>query len=337
MTHLLGMPNRTSHAIGAAFTISLVLSLPLLGCSRPTSQPRTPATLGVPRSTSELEAAIREPGPVTVETVVGAEWAVPRSGVLNLSHPKAVAAGLQDGDEPIVIEFHAIEHPTRGLFLVDTGVEHALRENIEGATFGGLVASEMHFEKMKIRTDTASWIRAHNKPVAGVFLTHVHLDHVSGMRDVPNDAAVYVGRGEGGDRELLNLFIAPSLDAELAGKGPLREWQWTPDPDGGFDAVLDVFGDNTVFAIDVPGHTSGSTAYLARTPNGPVLMVGDACHTRWGWQNGVEPGTFSHDKPRSAVSLQRLRGFVAKHPEIDVRLGHQAMGEPASERTARAH
>ena len=87
--------------------------------------------------------------------------------------------------------------------------------------------------------------------------------------------------------------------------------------------MLDVFGDGSFWAIWVPGHTAGSTAFVARTPNGPVLFTGDACHTTWGWQNGVEPGTFSEDQPKSAVSLSRLEKLVERHPHIDVRVGHQ--------------
>ena len=67
----------------------------------------------------------------------------------------------------------------------------------------------------------------------------------------------------------------------------------------------------------------GSTAYLLRTPRGPVLLTGDACHTRWGWDHQVEPGSFSSDVPRSAESLARLERLVAEHPGVEVRLGHQ--------------
>ena len=121
----------------------------------------------------------------------------------------------------------------------------------------------------------------------------------------------------------MNLFVRSQTDDALEGKGALREWSRVPDPGGAFEGVVDVFGDGTVWAIAVPGHTDGSTAYLARTPTGPVLFTGDACHTTWGWDNGVEPGTFSSDRPRSRVSLDRMRAFVAKHPTIDVRVGHQ--------------
>jgi N-acyl homoserine lactone hydrolase len=87
--------------------------------------------------------------------------------------------------------------------------------------------------------------------------------------------------------------------------------------------VIDVFGDGTVRALHVPGHTPGSTAFVARTPAGPVLLTGDACHTAWGWEHGVEPGSFSNDRPQSAASLERLRRFASKHPAMQIRLGHQ--------------
>jgi glyoxylase-like metal-dependent hydrolase (beta-lactamase superfamily II) len=187
----------------------------------------------------------------------------------------------------------------------------------------------MGVDKMRFRTDTAAWIAQQKEPVKGVFLTHLHLDHVSGMRDVPNDAIVYTGPGESTERGFMNAFVHGPTDAALEGKGDLREWRFAPDPDSGFAGVVDVFGDGSVWAIHVPGHTAGSTAYLARTPDGPVLFTGDACHTAWGWENGVEPGTYSVDGPRSADSLARLKAFVARHPRIDVRPGHQSLPKSA--------
>ncbi len=302
----------------------------LSGC-RPTTHASSPADLGVARATSSLDAVVDEPGPITVETVVGADWEVPRGGLINLDHPKAKAAGLKDGPEPIVILLHAVRHPTAGLFLVDTGVEKAIRDDPQASVIGdGLIASAMHAEKLKVRTDTAAFVAAQREPVKGVFLTHLHLDHVTGMRDVPKDATVFTGPGEAAETGFLNLFIQSTTDEALSGKGALREWKFAPDPDGAFAGVLDVFGDGTFWALHVPGHTAGSTAYLARTKSGPVLLTGDASHTTWGWDNGVEPGSFSADQKRSAESLARLRAFVAKHPRVEVRVGHQLRATKAA-------
>jgi len=70
------------------------------------------------------------------------------------------------------------------------------------------------------------------------------------------------------------------------------------------------------------------TKRLARTPKGPVLFTGDACHSAWGWQHQVEPGTFSVDRAASADSLARLERFAARHPSLVVRVGHQELPAP---------
>lgn len=46
--------------------------------------------------------------------------------------------------------------------------------------------------------------------------------------------------------------------------------------------VVDIFVDGSAFAISVPGHTPGSTAYVLRATKGPILLTGETCHTRWG-------------------------------------------------------
>jgi glyoxylase-like metal-dependent hydrolase (beta-lactamase superfamily II) len=144
-----------------------------------------------------------------------------------------------------------------------------------------------------------------------------------GVPDVPHGTPLYAGPGETRTRGFLNAITQGITDRELDGQAPLEEWPFKPDPDGRFEGVVDVFGDGSLWAILVPGHTVGSVAYLARTTTGPVLFTGDTCHTAWGWQNDVEPGGFSWDRPKNADSLGRLRRLVAEHPSIDVRLGHQ--------------
>jgi glyoxylase-like metal-dependent hydrolase (beta-lactamase superfamily II) len=312
-------------ALGAALALAGVTTAVALAGCRPTAHPVAPAALGTARSSADLEALLDEPGPITVETVVGADWQVDRGGLINLEHPKAVAAGLEDGPEPIQVYFHAVRHPIHGLYIIDSGIERALRDDPDNAAIRGMVASFMNIDAMRFGTDTASWLERQAQPPAGVFLTHLHLDHVSGMPDVPRGTPIYAGPGETADTSPLNVFVQPVIDRALAGHAPIEEWQYAPDAGGKFAGVIDVFGDGSLWALSVPGHTSGSTAYLARTPEAPVLFVGDASHTAWGWNHDVEPGTFSHDAPESVTSLARLRTFVAEHPQIRVKLGHQPL------------
>ncbi len=300
--------------------IALPLLLSLTGCAV-TSHSVQDAHLGQPVPLAAAEASLARPGTVTVETVIAADWSVDRAGLINLDHPRAVAAGLAAGDEPIHIAFHVIRHPTRGAFLVDSGVEQAWRSQGGSERLSWLVKSVMKTEALTVHTTTAEWLAAHG-PIAGVFLTHLHLDHIMGVPDLPADVPIYVGPGETDHVDWTSGLVRGTFNALLQDAGPLHALALPPGDAG---AVLDVFGDQTVFALAAPGHTAGSVAFLVRTPDGPVLLTGDACHTAWGWQHAVEPGTFSHDQPRSAETLARLKALVARHPATRVVLGHQPL------------
>lgn len=291
------------------------------------------AGFGRARPSAELEALVDVPGPLTLESVVSADWHVARGGLINLEHPKAKAAHLVDGEEPIQLLFHAIRHPTRGLYIVDSGAERALRDAPDSAAVSGLVARFADVDELHVRTALGDWLSEQREPLRGVFLTHLHLDHVAGLPDVPASVPIYIGPGESSERAFMNLLTRGIVDSALAGKGPLRELRFQPELGGRFEGVLDLFGDGSLWALWVPGHTAGSVAFVARTTNGPVLLTGDACHTVWGWRHAVEPGTFSQDRTRSVGSLQRLQSFATRHPGLDIRLGHQSLSGPQPARS----
>ena len=318
----------TSRKIYVISTVCLALNAAILaqGCVV-SGHPAAEARWGESAASNQLEAVVDQPGPIEVQTVAAATWHVPLDGMLNLDHPAAKAAGLKSSEQPVVIYFHALRHPTRGLFIVDTGVEHALKSDPEHAAVRGVVAKLAKMDSVHVNIDLKTWLAQQPQPLAGVFLTHLHLDHIMGMPDVPRGTAVFSGPGETRSHGFLNLFTRPITDRAFEGQTTIAEWQFRPDPDHRFAGVLDVFGDGSLWALHVPGHTPGSTAYLARTPQGPVLMAGDACHTSWGWEHGVEPGNFSKDQPLSAESLASLEALVKRHPSIDVRLGHQPRGQ----------
>jgi N-acyl homoserine lactone hydrolase len=289
------------------------------GCATSSHDTQT-STLGVARPFPALEAVIDAPGPVTLETIASSEWVADRGGLINLNHPRAQAAGLTPGPEPVQIYFHVLKHPTQGTFLIETGVERAMRDAPTQSAFGAMADS---FKGMTFPMPLGDWLAQQQEAPRGVFLTHLHFDHISGMADVPEKTAVYTGPGEMAAIGHADAMTQEGTRRALQGKGPLREWAYAADASGRFDGVVDIFGDGSVWALWVPGHTPGSTAYLVRTPQGPVLLTGDACHTRWGWEHDVEPGTFSSDIPRSVGSLAQMRRLAAEHPSLDVRFGHQ--------------
>jgi glyoxylase-like metal-dependent hydrolase (beta-lactamase superfamily II) len=290
---------------------------------RATTHPTVPAAIGTPVSASAMEALIDQPGPIEVETI-GADWETDLSGLLNIKDPKAVQAGLKNRKEPIKIYAHVVRHPTHGVFLVDTGVSRRFVTDPKGAGVGWVLRKFFGINKMRPQRSTAEIIEAERAPLKGVFMTHLHLDHVSGFPDIPTNVPVYVGPHEAEAALFLNLIAQGTNNRLLDGRPPLQEFQIPCDADGKFAGVVDVFGDGTYFVIFSPGHTAGHISFVARTASGPVLMTGDVCHTRWGWENDVEPGTFLAEREPSRKSLQALKALAARHQNMAVKLGHQA-------------
>lgn len=252
------------------------------------------------------------PGPITHEAVVSARWAVPLSGLVDLDDPRA--AELVDEEHPIVLPVHVLVHPS-GTYVVDTGVPAA------ESPVRGVMA--MFAKDMQPVEPLADIVGRQPEPLAGVLLTHGHLDHVLGLVDVP-DAPVHAGAGEESPANFNGRLMFGTFRRAL-GDRPLTTWDFDgPDVVDVFGVpAIDVLGDGSLFALDAPGHTPGSTAYLARTVDGPVLLTGDCSHTWWGWEHDVAPGTYTVDHEANVHSLAALRHLAASLPGITVYVGHE--------------
>jgi glyoxylase-like metal-dependent hydrolase (beta-lactamase superfamily II) len=90
-------------------------------------------------------------------------------------------------------------------------------------------------------------------------------------------------------------------------------------------ASIDLFGDGSLWAISVPGHTDDDIAYLINGPQ-PVLLTGDASHFAWAFKTGVAPRGWNHaGTARAYESLASLRGFAKAYPGVRLVYGHEML------------
>lgn len=267
-------------------------------------------------------------GPIVFQKIVAADWLADRAGLINLKDPKAIAAGLQSGMEPIQIYFYVMDHPKFGRYIIDTGLGDIFRKDKKEWPVSSIVASQMNLGDLKIHITIKEWLQKDPKKVEGIFLTHLHLDHILGTQDFPARTSVYTGQNEPGDSRFLHLFVQGSTDALLGADTALSELNFF-GREGAPIRFLDFFGDQSLYVISVPGHTEGSIAFLIKSTSGVQLITGDTCHTSWGWLNNVTPGGFTKDLERNKVSLNLLQSVAAKFPKIQIHPGHQSISTSA--------
>ena len=311
--------------VGAGGRVLVVWLLLVLGACSATSHPTVVTKLGVAGTLEELVASASKPGPIVLRKRLAARWEVDRAGLINLNHPTAQRAGIGAGAEPIELYFYSVSHPSHGTYLIDSGVARGLIRDGEASDISWLVRRAMGTDTLAVELALADWLNEQSAPLQGVLLTHIHLDHILGLADLPLGTPVYIGPGETKPKGFQNLFTRGTTNRLLGHVGALQEIAFSGGPIGDFAGVLDLFGDGSLWALAVPGHSPGSLAFVANTATGPHLILGDASHTRWGWTNAVEPGTFSHNQTLSRQSLAALVALAARLPGVRVHPGHQSL------------
>lgn len=101
--------------------------------------------------------------------------------------------------------------------------------------------------------------------ITAVGISHMHLDHTGQAKDFPA-AKLVIGKR---DLELSKGKYDPF--------GPWRAADAKVEAMDGAD--VDIFGDGSVVAMNLPGHTPGHMALLVRLASGPVLLSGDLYHS----------------------------------------------------------
>lgn len=192
----------------------------------------------------------------------------------------------------------ALRHPEAGVVLVDTGL---------GSGFDRRLL-DRGIEPAAVET---------------VLMTHLHLDHTSGMRRLPA-ARFWIARREW--KAAHGRLAAAS--GVIAHHLPPQERVELVDADGGepcgpFASTIDVFGDGSVRLVSTPGHTPGHMSVLVRTAKGEALLAGDAAYTLHNVREQAIP-LINADAGRYRDSLAQLKAFADANPGAPLVPSHDA-------------
>lgn len=205
----------------------------------------------------------------------------------------------------IPVKAFLIEHP-KGLILVDTGWDSAVRRHpVRTLTFPLWITSKPDLPEGSAVDEQ---LRARNirpEDLDYVLMTHMDIDHDSGLRLVKNAKQILVSPEEWTAIHSAQVRYArrPWKDVPI-GLMPLSE-----DPSAPFGKAWDVFGDGSITALLMPGHTQGSVVLRISGANGYILIVGDVGYNRNSWESLHLPGpVYNREQMRSSLAwVQKKR------------------------------
>ncbi|MCW2759643.1 MAG: hypothetical protein JWO46_3389 [Nocardioidaceae bacterium] len=225
----------------------------------------------------------------------------------------------------------AIRHREAGWILYDTGYAE------EFFTATAKLPARLYRATLPVTLDPAEHLTTQladlgvtPHDVARVVVSHFHGDHVAGLRDLP---AARISAGRAG---LAQIQGSSGLAATRHGLVPAL---LPDDVDERFDAVedlpgvgigpfmgRDLLGDQSLVAVELPGHMPGHLGLLLTTDRGQVLLAGDAAWSTRAIRDDTPPsrlaGPALHDAAGTAATLHRLHDLAEAHPDVTLLPSH---------------
>jgi glyoxylase-like metal-dependent hydrolase (beta-lactamase superfamily II) len=254
---------------------------------------------------------------ITVKLIHSGDLKVPLSKTINLNHPSC--SGIEDKEIIVPIFAYLIHHEKYGYYLIDSGCDSSYVNNAFGPMKGflfPLVMAETILEPDDAIEKQLSDIRT---DIKGVFFTHLHFDHTSGLPALPDNILYIAGDGEKSFsiKGLLQPNHFEKNDTIYMLDFNSKESQTLP-----LGKVIDIFGDQTLWAISTPGHSKGHVSYLVNTQDHPILIAGDACILNKSMEIGVGPSASSKNLELAQDTFDNILNFVNNNPTVEVWAGH---------------
>ncbi len=297
-------------------TVLLFLVIGVLWLMAPTSnQPQLSILKTYAPKSHRWAQILAKPYPLEYKLIHAGDITIDRNDLLQNS-PDSWA----DRYKPIPVFSHWLRHPVHGELLIDAAFSDSFKKDNTGSysRMMKLLVTLSSIEN-NLEHNLTSQLPNNGTGIKQLFITHFHPDHTSGLDDLPADLPVIASLSE---YDFLARLVNGDLFDRRSNWLALDFTQGIEIPP--FKKVLDVFGDGSLFAISTPGHTAGHTSFLINSAQEAKLIVGDASHFSFGFNNNLAPSAIGDESSLLAKkSLSQLISFKKQYPEVKFILGHE--------------
>jgi N-acyl homoserine lactone hydrolase len=283
-----------------------------------------------PKPLTEPFAGGQQGATVVVEPLLAGELRCPRAMYERAGGPAETAKMLglftpRSGWWTVPCPAFLITHPTAGPVLVDTG----LHPSVAASPSENMGAITARFAQPRVEPgrDLPAQLRERGieaRELPMVVMTHLHLDHASGISEFPNSTFVVSApewqAATTDPRPLLRTYRPAQYDyvfdyRALSYEGPRIASYST------FGRTFDLFGDGSVRLAFTPGHSAGHQSVIARLRDRDFVIAGDAIFTLGQLGDAPEPPR-PLDRHTWRRSRQELALFARQYPQAVIVPGH---------------
>lgn len=219
-----------------------------------------------------------------------------------------------------------LRHPDQGWILFDTGYAPRFIEATTRFPFSiyrrvlpvEIVPSLSAVHQIQQRGLRPSDIRQ-------VIISHFHADHVSGLLDFPEAEIVCTRaaydhfQSRSGIRALAKAYVPELVPHDLPDRARFVD-DFESTAVEGLGPTHDLWGDDTIRLVRLPGHARGQIGALVTLDHRPTLLAADGCWQRESFLQQQLPhwitNAFVDDVDAARKTLQKIGHFNRARPEV---------------------
>ena len=195
--------------------------------------------------------------------------------------------------------FAYIEHPNFGGMLFDTGYSNKFFT--ETATLPAKfyrLLTPVTLQEEQLAINQLAKINVRPSDITRIFISHFHADHISALGDFPKAKFSYLAgaydaiKKLNGMRALSHAFLPGLLPHDFADRSePILSSPIPLPPEFfPFTAGYDLLGDNSIIAVELPGHATGQMGiFCQNTDNKIFFFIADAAWLKNNVINNTPP------------------------------------------------
>ena len=163
--------------------------------------------------------------------------------------------------------------------------------------------------------------------VTTIIVSHLHADHVAGLRDFPearfviSQPALELQRTVRGVDAVRRGVIQALFPPDFADRARVIT-AFADEPLPALGATHDLFGDGLIRLVPLPGHARGQIGALVRSDRDEVLLCADGAWSTRAFQELRPPhwitGAMQDSMPALRETLHRLKQFAAVRPDVAI-------------------